>query len=98
MTFLQQAIEKVYWKFGYVYIPEGNIFKSGVGDTFAKDQKDYFLKLCQKHIEMSNEIFWNGVKFAQLRKEDKLKILAIAGFATAFIILYIYAIYCQHGI
>lgn len=97
MTFLKPTIEKICWKFGYVYIPEGNIFKSGVGDTLTKDQRDYFLKLCQKHIEINNEIFWNGVKFAQLRKEDKVKILIIAGFAIVFIILYICAIYVQYS-
>jgi hypothetical protein len=79
LTFLETAIEKICWKFGYVYLPEGNIFKNGIGDMLTKDQRDYFLKLCEKHIEMSNEIFWNGVKFAQLRKEDKVKILIIVG-------------------
>jgi hypothetical protein len=93
MAFLQSVIEKIYWKFGYVYVPEGNIFKSGIGDTLTKDQKDYFLKLCEKHIEMSNEIFRNGVKFAQFRKEDKLKILAIVGFTIIFIVLYVCSIY-----
>jgi hypothetical protein len=97
MTLLQQVAEKIYWKFGYVYIPEGNIFKNGVGDMLTNNQRDYFLKLCGKHMEMSNEIFWNGVRFAQLRKEDKLKILIVVGFSTIFIILYMYAIYYRYN-
>lgn len=91
LIFLETAIEKICWKFGYVYLPERNIFENGIGDMLTKDQRDYFLNLCEKHIEMRNEIFWNGVKFAQLRKEDKVKILIIVGFAIVFIILYMYA-------
>ena len=40
-----KIVEKIYWKFGYVYLPEGDIFKDGVGETLTQDQKDYFLKL-----------------------------------------------------
>jgi hypothetical protein len=97
VAFLETAIEKIYWKFGYVYLPEGNIFKNGIGDVLTKDQRDYFLKLCEKHIEMNNEIFRNGVKFAQLRKEDKVKILIVDGLAIIFIIIYMYAIFARYS-
>ena len=85
-----KIIEKIYWKFGYVYLPEGDTFKNGVGDTLTEKQKEYFLTLCDKYMERYNDIFWDGLPFAMLRREDQIKLLAIIGFTILSLILYIY--------
>ena len=87
-----KIIEKIYWKFGYVYLPEGDTFKNGVGDTLTEKQKEYFLKLCDKYMERYNDIFWDGLPFAMWRSEDQIKILAIIGINVIFLILYIYMV------
>lgn len=33
MNVQHKIMEKIYWKFGYVYLPEGDVFKNGVGDN-----------------------------------------------------------------
>lgn len=91
-TFLQSIIEKIYWKFGHVYLPEGNLFKNGVGETLTEDQKDYFLKLCDKYMERYNDILWDGLPFAMWRREDQIKILVMVGITIIFLVLYIYLI------
>jgi hypothetical protein len=91
-----KIMEKIYWKFGYVYLPEGDTFKDGVGETLTEKQKDYFLKLCDKYMERYNDIFWDGLPFAMWRREDQIKILVIIGVTAVFLILYIYLI-LQYG-
>jgi hypothetical protein len=85
-------MEKIYWKLGYVYLPEGDTFKNGVGDTLTEKQKEYFLKLCDKYMERYNDIFWDGLPFAMWRREDQIKLLVIIGFTILFLILYIYLV------
>jgi hypothetical protein len=87
-----KIMEKRYWKLGYVYLPEGDTFKNGVGDTLTDKQKEYFLTLCDKYMERYNDIFWDGLPFAMWRREDQIKLLAIIGFTILFLILYIYMV------
>lgn len=84
-----KMVGKIYWKLGYVYLPEGDTFKDGVGDTLTDKQKEYFLKLCDKYMERYNDIFWDGLPFAMWRREDQIKIMAIIGITVIFLILYI---------
>lgn len=87
-----KMMEKIYWKFGYVYLSEGDIFKNGVGDTLTVQQKEYFLKLSDKYMERYNDIFWDGLPFSMWRREDQIKILAIIGITVIFLIIYIYLV------
>ena len=85
-----KIVEKIYWKFGYVYLPEGDIFKDGVGETLTQDQKDYFLKLCDKYMERYNNIGWEGLPFSMWSPEDKRRLLLLIFFWIFVIALWLY--------
>lgn len=85
-----KIVEKICWKLGYVYLPEGDTFKNGVGETLTREQKDYFLKLCDKCMERYNDIFWDGLPFAMWTREDQIKFLTLIGFWISFLIIYLY--------
>jgi len=85
-----KMVEKIYQKFGYVYLPEGDTFKDGVGETLTQDQKEYFLKLCDKYMERCNNIGWDGLPFAMWRPEDRKMFLLLIGFWIFVLALWLY--------
>jgi hypothetical protein len=85
-----KIMEKIYWKFGYVYLPEGDTFKNGVGEILTRDQKEYFLKLCDKYMERYDNIGWDGLPFAMWRSEDKKRFLLLIGFWIFVLVLWLY--------